>query len=288
MTYDSLMEADIKGEFIDRRVKIFANGLFKLKQVCTLASSSNWKETYYKEAKAELTATDTGTGIAIKGTPRLAAFPNLNPTWEKTSSYHIKHAGEATVSWEDAKTSAIDVMSRTLERVARAIANSVDIAIYDAITADANVNTLAAEANWDSATIGNRNPIADILHGIEYCSIDNFDILENGYMLMNPENYTNLIMHSDVIKHPTFESGVMQNGRRGNLLGLKIIVSNAIDADEVCLLKGGTAVTYKTAQPLTTATIKNDLISYTIRASEIGITMITAPEAIHIITNTEL
>lgn len=285
---DTIGQADIRGENIDKVVKGFALQEFKLKQVCMLASSSNWKESYYKETSSELTATDTGTGFAVKGVARLAAFPNLEPSWTKTSSYHVKHAGEAVISWEDYTTSAIDVAARTLLRVARAVAYSVDNAIYDVITADANVNTLAASDNWDSATIANRDPIGDILHGIEYCAVDNYDVLENGYILMNPENYTNLVMNSKVISNPTFKSGVLENGRRGEICGLKIIVSNSIDADEVCILKGQEAVTYKTAEPLKTALIEDKGVKWQVRAWEIGITMVTNPEAIHIITNTEL
>lgn len=284
---DQIGMEDIRGEKIDSAVKGFALQSFKLKQVCMLASSSDWKESYYKETSAELTATDTGTGFAVKGVARLSAFPNLEPSWTKTSSYHVKHAGEAVISWEDYLTSAIDVSARTLLRVGRAVAYSVDNAIYDVITADASVNTAAAVATWDNATVANRDPIQDILHGIEYCAVDNYDVLENGYILMNPENYTNLIMNQKVIQNPSFKSGVMENGKRGEICGLKIIVSNSIDADEVCILKGQEAVTYKTAEPLKTALIKDEGVKWQVRAWEIGITMVTNPEAIHIITNTE-
>ena len=283
---DTIGMADIRGENIDKAVKGFALQEFKLKQVCMLQSSSNWKETYYKETASELTP--GGETFAVKGVARLAAFPNLEPSWTKTSSYHVKHAGEAVISWEDATTNAIDVMARTLLRVGRAVAYSVDNAIYDVITADTNVNTLAASDNWDSAVIANRDPIGDILHGIEYCAIDNYDVLENGFILMNPENYTNLIMNAKVIQNPSFKSKVMENGRRGEICGLKIVVSNSIDADEVCIIKGQEAVTYKTAAPLTTATIRDEGVKYQVRAWEIGITMVTNPEAIHIITNTEV
>ena len=285
---DQIGMEDIRGEKIDKAVKGFATQSFKLKQVCMLASSSDWKESYYIETGAELTATDSGGGFAVQGTGRLSAFPNLEPSWTKSSSYHVKHAGEAVISWEDYLTSAIDVSARTLLRVGRAIAYSVDNAIYDVITANASVNTLSASDTWDSATIQNRDPIGDIAHGIEYCAVDNYDVLEDGYILMNPENYTNLIMNQKVIQNPSFKSGVMENGKRGEIMGLKIIVSNSIDADEVCIIKGQEAVTYKTAQPLRTALIKDEGVKYQIRAWEIGITMVTNPEAIHIITNTEL
>lgn len=284
---DKIGQADIVGENISKAVTGFALQEFKLKQVCLLQKSNKWKETYYKEAKAELTP--GGETFAVKGVAPLAAFPHLDPSWTKTSSYHIKHAGESFMSVEDAITDAIDVQARTYERVARAVAYSVDIAIYDVITADANVNTLAAAANWDSATVADRDPIADILHGIEYIAVDNYDALRNGYLLVNPENYTNIMMNSKVINNPSFKTAdVVSNGVVGQVCGLRIIVSNSIDADEACIIVGQKAVTYKTAVPLTTAVIKDPGVKYKIRAWEIGITMVTNPEAIHIITGTEL
>ena len=284
---DKIGQADIVGENISRAVDGFARQLFKLKQVCLLQTSNRWKETYYKETKTELTP--GGEGFAVKGVAPLAAFPHLDPSWTKTSSYHIKHAGESFMSVEDAITDAIDVQARTYERVARAVAYSVDNAIYDAITADANVNTLAASDNWDSATVANRDPIGDILHGIEYCMVDNYDVLRNGYLLVNPENYTNIVMNSKCTNNASFKTAdVVSNGVVGQICGLKIIVSSSIDADEACVIQGQKAVVYKTAVPLTAAVVQDPGIKLKIRAWEIGITMITNPEAIHIITNTEL
>ena len=285
---DTLGQADIRGENIDKIVTGFALQSFKLKQVCMLQNSTNWKESFFQETASELTVTDSGTGFSVKGVPRLAGFPNLNPSWTKASSYHIKHAGEATISLEDVKTSEFDVMARTLLRVGRAIAFSVDNAIYDVITADASTNTVAAADTWDSATVANRDPVGDILTAIKLCSIDNYDVLENGYLLVAPLAFSNLMRNASVIKHPTFVSGIMQNGRRGNLLGLTILESNSIDADEACVMKGQEAVTYKTAEALTTRTIEEPGIKWTIRAWEIGITMVKNPEAICIITNTDL
>jgi len=284
---ESVGQQDIRSENVDKAVKGFALEQYKLKQVCLQQNSNSWKETYYKETAAELTA--SGTGNTIKEVPRLANFPYLEPTWAETSSRHQKHGGEGVVSWEDAKTNSIDVIARTLLRVARAIAYSVDRAIYAVLTADANVNTLAAADNWDSATLANRDPIGDILHGIEYLAVDNYDALANGYLLLSPEDYTNLMMNSKVINNPSFKTAdVVSNGVVGQVCGLKIIVSNAVDADEAMIIVGNLAATWKSVSPLTTVTMEEPGIKYIIRSWEVGITMVTNPEAIHVITNTQL
>jgi len=283
---DSTGQLDIRGENIQRAVNGFALMEYKLKQVCLVQSSNKWKETYYKETATELTGHAVGSDI--RGTARLASFPYMEPTWTETSSRHEKYAAEGVVSWEDAATDSIDVLARTLLRIGRAIANAVDYRIYDVITADASVNTAAASDTWDSATLANRDPIGDILTGIEYCAIDNYDVMANGYLLVSPTDYAHLMMNSKVINNPSFKTAdVVSNGVVGQVCGLKIIVSNAVDTDEACIIKGQEAVTWKSASPLKVAVIEDQGIKYTIRAWEVGITMVTNPEAIHIITNTQ-
>jgi hypothetical protein len=278
----------IRAENIQRAVDGFGLMSFKLRQVCKVVRSNAWSESYFQEGSDELSATDTGGGFSVKGVGRLSAFPNLEPTWTKNTAYHVKHAGEHTFSWEDNLASEIDVGSRVLLRVARAIAYSEDLAIYDVITADANVNTAAAEATWDNPVKTLRDPVSDVLHGIEFCGIDNYDVLNNGYIMMNYENYTNLMMNEKVLAHPTTNFGVMQNGViSGRILGLKPLISNAIDADEVCIIKGQEAVTHHILDDLSTEIIRKGGRSWTVSAWMITKTQVKNPEAIHIITNTE-
>jgi len=283
---DSVGMQDIRGENINKAVIGFALEEYKIKQVCLVQSSNKWKETYYKETSSELTA--SGQEQSVKGVDRLANFPYLNPTWTETSARHQKHAGESVVSMEDAITDSIDALARATLRVARAIAYSVDRAIYSVITSDADVNTAASTAAWDDGTESNREPITDILTGIEYLYVDNYDALRNGYLLLSPTDYTNLMRNSRVINNPSFKTAdVVSNGMVGQICGLKIIVSNAVDADEACIIVGQEAVTWKSAVPLKTAVIEDKGIKYTIRSWEIGIAVVTNPEAIHIITNTQ-
>ena len=272
----------IRGENIEKAIKGFAEQAYKLKQVCLVQSSSNWTETYYEESSTVLTG---GTGSAITGVPRGAGFPYVEPNWQKKSGVHTKYAAEGVIWMEDKLTDAIDVQARTLLRVAQAVASAVDTAIHTGITGATGINTLAAAATWDNATIALRDPISDILHGIEYMSVDNYDFFENGYILMNPEDYTNLISNSKVINNPSFKTAdVVSNGVVGQICGGKIIRSNSVTANQVILIIGQRACTWKTAVPLTTTTIEEPGIKYTIRAWEIGQLQVHDPEAIHVIT----
>jgi len=271
----------IRGENIERAVKGFAEQAYKMKQVCLQVSSSNWTETYYAEDAAELTG---GTGSSITGVPRGSQFPYVEPNWTKKSAQHVKYAAEGVIFMEDKMTDAIDVQARTLKRVAQSVAYAVDTAIHTGISGATGVNTLAASATWDNTTVSLRDPISDILHGIEYCAVDDYDILANGFLLLHPEDYTNLLMNSKVINNPSFKTAdVVSNGVVGQICGLKIIVSRAVTANQPVMIKYGCAV-WKSAAGLTTRVIEEPGIKYTIRAWEIGQLQVTDPEGIHVIT----
>ena len=283
---DQVGMADIRGENISRAVKGFALMEYKLKQVLLEQSSSKWTETYYKETSTELTA--GGETFNVKGVARGAAFPHVDPSWTETQGRHVKFAAEGLVFLEDKITDAIDVQARTILRVARAIANAVDSYIYTELSGASGINTAAAVANWDDTTIADRDPIRDILTGIQYLQEDNYDALQNGYLLLSPLDYTNLMMNSKVINNPSFKTAdVVSNGVVGQICGLKIIVSNNVTADEAMIIVGQRAATWKSAVPLTSAVIEDQGINYKIRSWEIGQIQVTDPEAIHVITNTQ-
>lgn len=283
---DTVGQADIRGENIERAVKGFALKEYKLKQVLLQTTSSKWTETYYRETAADLTA--GGETFNIKGVARGAAFPHVEPSWTKLQGRHVKFASESNVFMEDKLTDAIDVQARTLIRVARSIASAVDSYIYTELSGASGINTAAAVATWDNATVANRDPIRDILTGIQYLAVDNYDALANGFLLLSPLDYTNLLMNSKVINNPSFKTAdVVSNGVVGQVAGLKIIVSNNVTADEAMIIIGNRAASWKSAAPMTTAVIEDKGVKFTIRAWEIGQVQVTDPEAIHVITNTQ-
>jgi len=282
---DAVEQADIRGINVTSSVKGFVLEKMKMKQVCLVEKSSNWREDYYQETSDQLTG---GTEHNIQGVPRLAEFPYLEPTWTLQNSWHAKHAGMSVVSYEDEISNAFDTIRRTVIRVGNAIAYSVDRTIYSTITSDANVNTAAAAANWDDAVVADRDPIGDLLRGIEEMAIDNYDFLENGYILVSPTDYAHLMMNSKVINNPSFKTAdVVSNGVVGQVVGGKIIVSNAVDADECAMVVGNMAVTYKELDALKVSIEAHPGIKKVISAWEIGVVQIVHPEAIHIITNTQ-
>ena len=283
---DQMGMQDIRGENISKAVKGFGLKKFRLMQVLLQQSSNKWTETYFRETAAELAAHGTWD---IKGVARGAAPPHVDASWTEVSGRHVKFMAEGLVFMEDKVTDAIDVQARTIMRVARSIANAVDAYIYSELSGATGINTFAITASWewDSATVAQQNPINDILKAIRYLDDDNYDALENGYLLLNNLDYQNLLQNSKVINNPSFKTAdVVSNGRVGRVCGLTIIKTSSVDADEAMVIVGKQAATWKSAIPLTSAVIENKGIDYKIRSWQIGQCQVTDPEAICVITNT--
>lgn len=283
-------ETDLRAEDIQRIVTGFALAQYRMKQVVMVKKGSSWTDTYYRETATELTG---GTGSTVEGIPRLANFPYGEPVWTKKTGKVLKHGMEGVISWEDKLLDKIDVIARTLLRVARAVAKSVDDEIWDVLTesrtvVDINSIVIAAGNEWNSATIANRDPIQDILNAIKEIQEDNYDPLGgNGYLLVNPKDYANLLGNANVRNAGQFYSpDVTKNGRVARLLGLSVIVSNSVTADYAAVVVGQECGTWVQAEALTVRTIIEEGISYTIRAWELGVAQLTNPKAVCLITNT--
>ena len=264
---DTTGEQDIRAENFSRIVKGFALQEYKMKQVCMIESSSAWTETYYAETATELTG---GTGSAVAGVPRLANFPYGEVSWTKTSGVNKKYAMEGVISWEDVKTNNVPMIARTLLRISRAVASAVDGVIAAAIVSGAG-NTQAANATWNNAVVADRDPIQDILNAKSMIAIDNYNPDRNGYLLLHPTNYAEMLGNANVRNAGQFYTdSVTRNGVVGRILGLNIISSNSVTEGGAQVVIGKEALTWKSVVGLTVKTIEDPGIKYTIRAWEVG------------------
>ena len=278
---DSTGQAELRAETVSRIVKGFALQQYKMKQLCMIQSSHSWTETYYTETAQELTG---GTGSAVKGIPRLANFPYGEVTWTKTSGRNIKYGMDGVISWEDVKTNNLPMIARTLLRIARAVASSVDSTIAAAILANAG-NTTAANATWNNAVIADRDPIQDILDAKSEIAIDNYNPDQNGFLLVHPTNYAELLGNANVRNAGQFYTdSVTKNGVVGRLLGLTVISSISITEGGAQVIIAKEACTWKSVVGLTTRTIEDPGVKYTIRSWEVGQIQVVNPDAICSIT----
>jgi len=283
---DTVGQTDIRGENINSVVKVFAQKKFKLKPLLQQVSSNKWTETYYKEDPTILTAGGTRD---IKSIGRLSEFPTVERSWTKVSAQHFKYGDEGKISMEDILTDAINVQARTVNGIVESIVNSIDAAIYAALTAETGTSgTVAAVDSWDSSTVANRDPIQDILRGIQAMTENNYDALEGGVLLLNPHDYASLMMNSKVINNPSFKGAdIVQNGMVGKIAGLSIVVTTSVTDDEAMIIIRQRAATWQSVVGMTSAVIKKEGISTTIRSWEIGQIQITDPYALYTITGTE-
>ena len=287
---DTVGMQDIRGLNVDKTVTGFALQEYVMKQLCAVQSSSSWQERYFRETAADLTA--SGEGNAVEGIPRLANFPHAEVSWTQVNSYHKKHGAETTISYEDILSNDIPALARSMLRIARAVAKSVDMEIWDVVSdsragTTTNNVTIAAGSEWDSNTIANRDPIQNILDAKKEIAIDNYNPDSNGYLVLNPKDYANTLGNANVRNAGQFYTDdITRNGKVGFLLGLKVIVSNSVTADYAAVVIAKECANWKSLANLTTATIQNEGIGVTIRAWEIGVCQLVNPEAVCLITNT--
>jgi len=265
---DTVGELDLREEQIDRIVRNFALKEFKLLPICTTVATSGWSNTYYQETDSDLTG---GTGSAVAGVPRLANFPYGQVSWTETTEKILKYGMESVISWEDQHTSTIDVMARTLLRIARAVASAVDTAIITEL--NTTTNTTGAVATWDNAVIADRDPVQDILAAISAMQIDNWDPLKgNCVIVLHPTNHKELLMNQSVRNAGQFyTSKVTSEGMINTICGLRIIITTAQTENTVTLAIEKDAMTWYEAAALTTHTIVDPGVKTTIRAFQVGV-----------------
>ncbi len=284
---DTTGEQDLRAEEWDAMLKGFALQEFKMKQLVMINTSKSWINHYYRETATELTG---GTGSSVKGIPRLANFPYGEVSWTLVSAYIEKYGLEGVISWEDAMTDNIDVVARTLLRIARAVAYAVDTQIYSVLlNAAGGTVTVAAGYEWNSGTVANRDPIDNILETKEKLADNNFDPDANeSFLVINQAEYRYLLGNSKVINNPSFKGAdVVKNGVVGMICGYKILVSPVVTTDIGTLaLISKECGTWKSANALTTHIIPDPGKKHTVRAYEMGVCQATTPNAIILITNT--
>jgi hypothetical protein len=284
---DTWREADLRKEYIDGAVKAVNAAMHRLKILCIIDSSSAWTESYYRETNDD--TTDGGTGSTIEGIPQMAPFPFIQVTETKTGSVVLKYGAESVISTESQQYATVPMLQRHILRIGRRINWQIDVAIEGVMSGSAGQTfAITAGYEWDSATIANRDPVYDILYGINVLRIVGVDALNgNGYLVVNGTDYTNIISNSKVVNHPTFQSvSAVENGQVGRLCGLTILVSEAVTADQAYIVVKGESLVWKQAQPLQVDTITDPQKSITIRASERGVCQLHAPNGICKITNT--
>src|SRR3990167_114249 len=151
MSPDSSGQAEIRGLFIDKVAKGFADEENQFKIICTVTSTSAREIRFYRKTAGFLDSTDT-TGITASQIANVA--PGARPvvveqSWTRVTSYVRKYFVESPwLSEEDIKDSDIDILATNVRDLVRAVERQVDSRIYSVVSTDMALTT-ASTAAWD-------------------------------------------------------------------------------------------------------------------------------------------
>jgi len=293
MVFDQVGEADIRGTYYDKVVKGFADASYKFKQAVTISSTGAWTNYFYRGSTGVLAgATTTGmTGNQVKGIARGAEFPQASISWERVSSTIKKYGLEENIPWEDIISNEVDVVERTLMKIAEGVASAVDAEIWDTLTEN-RTTTLgqiqsfsALTRYWDATSAA---IIDDLLQAKQLIAQQNYDT-SNLMCFVNPRDYRSMCNYlaEKGAQFPSVGTDVAINGAVGKLAGITIIVSNNVTASCALVVVPKRCGNWKELIPLSTDTKEDKFKSKTFRAVEMGVTQLTDPKCCVLIKSTQ-
>ena len=285
---DSSSQADIRGIDVDKLAKGFADEENQFKKICTISATSAREIRWFQKTAGFLDSTDT-TGITasqIANAAQKARPVVVEQSWTRNTSYIRKYFVESPIiSMEDIRDSDIDVLATNVRDLVRAVERQVDKRIYDVLTANV-ANSTASTAAWDAGS--GQDPIKDIMVALRKIRIQGYDAT-GGYLLLRPLDHESLITWRISTKGasiPAFASEKVVSGSVMQILGLQVIVSQNVDADEAMVVIPQRAMTWKTFVPITSVVIDDPGIGKKIRVWEEGEALMTDTYAAAKITNT--
>lgn len=275
----------LKAEDIDAVVKNYALEAFTMLQVCTIVKTSSATNTYYEETDSDITKTVTGgiTETSFKGAPSGAVFPNVEHSWTEINERVLMHGADHTMGWDVWKLSAIDVKARMMERVGRAIAMSVDDAIYTELAT--TTNTAGAVQTWDNATESLQQPLKDILIARSALKLNNWSTTTNLKMIIHPTNFMELL-NNPVVRNAGqfYTDGVTRNGSVGKIADFDVIETNVAVENQVLFCIAKTAMSWYEAQGLKTYVKEDPGQTLKIRAYQMGVPVLINNNAAYKLT----
>jgi hypothetical protein len=285
---DTIGMADIRGLDIDKVAKGYAERTYIFKNLCTVSSMEGDSIRWYQRTAAHLTATSPST---IPVAP-LAQFTNLEVSWTRYTSYPRKYGVEGFISNEDIKSADPNVLTTTIEQLTFAVVKAVDADIFTVITdtlgtGSAGVNTVTSTAAWGAGS--GQDPIEDCLEALY--DIESYDYdTSTAVLVLSPLDKKTLLTWLISTKGTSiqnFASTAVVNGELTKFLGMKVLVSNNVTADYAVVLIPQKAATFKQYTPTTARTIEEVGLGQKIRVWEAGITLLTDPKAVTVISNTQ-
>jgi hypothetical protein len=175
-------------------------------------------------------------------------------------------------------------------RVAERVTKGVDDEIWNVLTesrAPTNIGSviIGAGSNWDGT---NAAIIDDIMNAKQQMAEQNYDT-SNTVAFVSPKDYRSMVNYLTTkgAQFPQLGTTAASNGVVGTLAGTEIVVSNSVTSKYALVVIPKICATWKEAYPLSTETIVDPMKSVKIRACEIGVTQLTDPRAVVLISGTQ-
>ena len=141
---DQSAQADVRGLFVDKLVKGFADEENVFKQFCTVTSTSAREIRWFQKTAGFLDSVDTTaiTASQIANTSSKSRPVVVEQSWTRNTSYVKKYFVESPlISIEDIKDSDVDVLATNVRDLTRAVARKVDLRIFSVINEAAAATT---------------------------------------------------------------------------------------------------------------------------------------------------
>ena len=288
MAYDlQVGSVGLRAEVVDSMVKQVAERKYKFKQACVVVSTDSWKNTFFRE---QTTIPAGQPGNLTKGLPRGANFPQYTIGWDEVNVRVLKHGLEDNIPWEDLLSDYINVQARTIIRLTEGVVKSVDDDIWNSLTENTTpvaIQTIAIAAGyeWDATSSAIINNVFRASQLIAESNYDTDDLI----CFINPyqQRYIMKYLVDKGSQFPTIAAETLRNGQIGKIGNISFIVSNSVSTSFALVCKPKTCATWKELVSLRSDVTTDPYKSVRIRVVEEGVTELTDPKSVVLISNTQ-
>lgn len=286
---DKIEQAEIRGLQIDKAIKGIAEIVYSFKDDLEVSTMTGDSLRWYQETFGDLTATSP---MRVANIAALTTFTTLEKDWTRNTSYSRKYGATDKISDEDLRTADIDVLTRTLRALTRAVMKQTDTRIFNVVTnslagvtaAVTDVNLITTSGSWQSSA---SNPIKDLLNAQKYIYLSGGYDATNPVVWLHPTDHVNLksfIINTKGSSIPAFSSSEVTKGTTMQLLGMSFKVSPNATSGKPIMIIPKLCASWKTAKGLTSAVVVDEGIGKEIRVWEDGEAILTAPKAVCVIS----
>ena len=284
---DGAGQALIRGLDIDKVSKDMLEEASIFKREVKNESTSSREIRWYQKTSGFLTATAPAkiSAIAYGARPFV-----LRQTWTRNTSFTKKYLLDSElIDMEDETDSDVQVFLNNAEDLTDAVAFDREGDIWDVVSenqAAANINDVTSTAAWD-ATSG-QNPYADVTESEELIrqQTKRNPILK---VYLNAHDHKSLkdwLVTTKGSSIPGFSSQLIDNKQLLVFDSKQVIVSENVTQDFAMVANLERGATYKEFMPLKSWIITEEGIGRKIRIGTNGITLLTRPKYIALISNT--